>query len=64
MRTVVDFSLFCPVCRRHYEAERTVCPSDGARLSELPLTLPRPGNVFDSRYVILETVGKGGKLTN
>jgi serine/threonine protein kinase len=63
MRTVVDFSLFCPVCRRHYEAERTVCPSDGARLSELPLTLPRPGNVFDSRYVILETVGKGGMAT-
>ena len=63
MGSHVEYSLFCPRCRRHYEAERTVCPSDGWKLLEVPLTLPRPGNVFDSRYVILETIGKGGMAT-
>jgi len=63
MGTSIEYSLFCPHCRRHYESERTVCPRDGGRLLEVPLTLPRPGNVFDSRYVILETIGKGGMAT-
>ena len=58
-----EHSLFCPQCRRQYEAERTVCPSDGARLLSVPLCYPRPGNVFDSRYVLLETIGKGGMAT-
>lgn len=63
MSVQAEFTVFCPRCRRHYEAERTVCPRDGARLAEVPVTLPRPGNVFDSRYVILEVVGKGGMAT-
>ena len=29
----------------------------------MPLKQPRPGNIFDSRYVILETIGKGGMAT-
>jgi serine/threonine protein kinase len=29
----------------------------------MPHQQPRPGNVFDSRYVILETIGKGGMAT-
>jgi hypothetical protein len=32
-------------------------------LIEIPLSLPRPGNVFDGRYVILEVIGKGGMAT-
>ncbi len=63
MAVKVDYPLFCPVCRRPYEAERTVCPGDGARLQEMPVGPPRPGCIFDSRYVILETVGKGGMAT-
>ncbi len=63
MATKIEYPLFCPVCRRPYDAERTVCPSDGARLLEMPLQQPRPGNIFDSRYVILETIGKGGMAT-
>ena len=55
-----EFPLFCPVCRRQYEGERSICAADGARLQEIPFVLPRPGNVFDSRYIILETIGKGG----
>ena len=57
------FPHFCPTCRRHYEAERTICPGDGSRLLLVPLQHPRPGNVFDSRYVLLETIGKGGMAT-
>ncbi len=58
-----EHSLFCPTCRRQYESERTVCPSDGAELLTVPFCYPRPGNVFDSRYVLLETIGKGGMAT-
>lgn len=29
----------------------------------MPHKKPRPGNIFDSRYVILETIGKGGMAT-
>ncbi len=63
MAVKIEFPLFCPACKRPYDAERTVCPSDGAKLLEMPLQQPRPGNVFDSRYVILETIGKGGMAT-
>jgi serine/threonine protein kinase/class 3 adenylate cyclase len=63
MEPGIDSPLFCPVCRRHYDVERTVCPKDGAPLVEVPLTKPRPGNVFDGRYVLLDTVGKGGMAT-
>ncbi len=40
-----------------------MCPADGTALVEIPLALPRPGNVFDGQYVILEVIGKGGMAT-
>ncbi|MBM4354379.1 MAG: hypothetical protein FJ109_11385 [Deltaproteobacteria bacterium] len=63
MQREQEFSQFCPTCRRHYETDRKVCPADGTPLLEIPLSLPRPGNVFDGRYVILEVIGKGGMAT-
>lgn len=63
MSQEINYSRFCPRCRRHYEAERTVCPGDGTRLLSIPILLPRPGNIFDQRYVLLETIGKGGMAT-
>ncbi len=63
MAAKIEFPQFCPVCKRPYDGERTVCPSDGAVLLEMPHQQPRPGNVFDSCYVILETIGKGGMAT-
>ena len=63
MASQPQFPHFCPTCRRQYEAERTICPGDGSRLLLVPLQHPRPGNVFDSRYVLLETIGKGGMAT-
>ncbi len=57
------FSRFCPVCRRQFESDRVLCPGDGVRLLGTPVLLPREGNVFDGRYVIVETIGKGGMAT-
>ena len=37
-----------------------MCPRCGVHLLSAPASLPRPGNVFDSRFVLLELIGTGG----
>jgi TPR repeat protein/tRNA A-37 threonylcarbamoyl transferase component Bud32 len=49
----------CPVCNRKFAAEMSVCPDDGTRLLNLPAD-PMVGRVLSGRYLILETIGRGG----
>ena len=51
---------FCRVCRRHFDEDRTVCPTDGVRLGAPAAELPPFGAVVDGQYVLLERIGTGG----
>jgi eukaryotic-like serine/threonine-protein kinase len=51
----------CPHCRTEYDSEQTVCPNDGATLSDpsLPVDL-LVGQLLADRYRIIRTLGEGG----
>lgn len=51
---------FCRVCRRHFDEDRVLCPTDGVRLRPPSAELPPFGAVVDGRYVVLERIGTGG----
>lgn len=51
---------FCRVCRRHFDEDRTLCPTDGVRLRAPSAELPPFGAVVDGRYVVLDRIGTGG----
>ena len=51
---------FCRDCRRHFDAERVVCPVDGAALVPPSAHMPAYGEVVDQRYVVMERIGSGG----
>ncbi|GMV39636.1 MAG: hypothetical protein AMXMBFR64_13520 [Myxococcales bacterium] len=51
---------FCRVCRRHFDEDRAICPTDGVRLRGPSAELPPFGAVVDGRYVVLDRIGSGG----
>ena len=50
----------CPVCRRHYDDARSVCPNDGATITEIHGQAPEYGTMIDQRYVCFDIIGSGG----
>jgi class 3 adenylate cyclase len=55
--------VFCPTCRREFDGDRFVCPSDGDGLQPVPRDAPRPGSVLDGRLLVVSRLGAGGMGT-
>ncbi len=51
---------FCMVCRRHFEATRRYCPTDGQPLVPVPPAVPGIGSRLDDRYLVTALLAQGG----